>query len=238
MSDAPSRRMFLKNAALGLGVATAAGLRLRADAQPTEASGDAGDFGTFLTKQGESLDDPPANPAAIKPVTEPNVLGPYHRENAPYRAKITPPLEPGPTLLITGTAWGHDTQKPLPGVTIDIWQANAAGRYDNDDPRNPPQPDVFVNRARVLTDELGRYEYETIHPGAYRVGRGFRPPHIHYLVRAAGYQTLITQLYFRGDAHQDTDGLIRDSLIIDLDTHETEHGRYRSGVFDVVLAAK
>ncbi|MEM9418397.1 MAG: hypothetical protein AAGA25_04975, partial [Planctomycetota bacterium] len=174
MSDARTRRSFLKNATLGLGVATAAGLRLRTGAQPTAPSGDAGDFGTFLTKQGESLDTPPTNPAAIKPVTEPNILGPYHREGAPYRAKITPPLEPGPTLLITGTVWGHDTQKPLPGVTLDIWQANAQGRYDNDDPPNPPQPHVILNPPRASPPRRRPEEKGANPPRAQPLRRGVR----------------------------------------------------------------
>lgn len=79
----------------------------------------------------------------------------------------------------------------------------------------------------MLTDEEGRYEYETIHPGAYRIGpQTWRPPHIHYLVRAAGYQTLVTQLYFRGDPHQKTDRFIRESLVIDLDTHKRGGGSW------------
>ncbi len=140
-------------------------------------------------------------------------------------------------LLIKGTLWGLDTRQPLPGVMIDIWQANADGRYDNDDPRNPPADDVFVNRARILTDEFGRYEYETIHPGAYKTGPStWRPSHIHYLVRAKGYKTLITQLYFKDDPHQTTDPFIRESLIIDLNTHQRDGVEYREGVFDIVLA--
>ncbi|MEM7626181.1 MAG: hypothetical protein AAF333_11345 [Planctomycetota bacterium] len=236
MPHESSRRRFLQQSLVGLGVATAAGMRLRADAQPTPGSGGLGAYGDYLNAQGESADRPPTAEALIKPVTEPNILGPFYREAAPYRAKITPPLEPGVALLIRGTVWGFDTQKPLPGVTLDIWQANADGRYDNDNPKHPPAPDVFVNRARVLTDERGRYEYETIHPGTYKIGpQTWRPPHIHYLVRAQGYRTLVTQLYFHGDPHQATDRFIRESLIINLDTHRRNETEYRTGVFDVVL---
>lgn len=168
--------------------------------------------------------------------TEDNILGPFHREGAPFRGKITPPLEPGDVLLIRGRVWALDTRKPMAGVVLDIWQANQAGRYDNDDPKNPPKPDQFTNRARIITDEQGRYEYETIHPGPYRIGpRTWRPPHIHYLVRAEGYRTLVTQLYFKGDPHQDTDRFIKDALIITLEEQQTEQGAYRSGVFDIVL---
>ena len=74
---------------------------------------------------------------------------------------------------------------------------------------------LFVNRARLMTDENGYYEYETIHPGAYRIGpNAWRPPHIHYWVRKQNYRDLVTQLYFRGDAHQREDQFIRQSLIV------------------------
>ncbi len=239
MPQPPSRRTFLRHSLLGLGVASAASLTLKADAQPTESSGGLGSYGDYLTNQGESIDTPPAavesNPKWT--ATEPNILGPFHRERAPYRGKITPPLEPGTVLLIAGTLWGLNTRKPLPAVTLDIWQANAKGRYDNDDPRNPPAPDVFLNRARVLTDEQGRYEYETIYPGAYQTGPNvWRPPHIHYLLRAQGYQSLITQLYFKGDPHQTKDPFIKNSLIIQLESHQRDQTTYQSGTFDIILA--
>jgi protocatechuate 3,4-dioxygenase beta subunit len=63
------------------------------------------------------------------------VLGPYHRANAPLRAKVTPPLVPGTVLVISGRVWRFDMRRPIDNVVIDIWQANAEGRYDNDDPR-------------------------------------------------------------------------------------------------------
>jgi protocatechuate 3,4-dioxygenase beta subunit len=239
MATHPSRRTFLRQSLLGLGVATASGLTLKAGAQPTESSGGLGSYGDYLTNQGESIDAPPAEAdlSSKWTATEPNILGPFHRTNAPYRGKITPPLEPGTVLLIAGTLWGLDTQKPLPGVTLDIWQANIQGRYDNDDPLNPPAPDIFLNRARVLTDEHGRYEYETIHPGAYKTSpTTWRPPHIHYLVRAKGYKPLITQLYFSGDPHQAKDAFIHQSLIIDLEHLKRDQTTYEVGTFDIILA--
>jgi protocatechuate 3,4-dioxygenase beta subunit len=150
---------------------------------------------------------------------------------------VTPPLEPGRVLLIGGRVWGYDTQRPLPGATLDVWQANASGRYDNDDPAKPPQPGVFQNRVRLVADETGAYEYETIHPGPYRIGPDtWRPSHIHYMVQQPGYRTLVTQLYFEGDPHNATDEFIKPSLIIKLDVRETPHGQYRVGTFDIVLA--
>ena len=51
------------------------------------------------------------------------------REGAPYRAKVTPPLAEGTVLLVSGRVWGADTRKPLAGAVLDVWQADAHGRY-------------------------------------------------------------------------------------------------------------
>ncbi|HYT87695.1 MAG TPA: hypothetical protein VEL76_03150 [Gemmataceae bacterium] len=230
-----SRRSFLTQ---GLTVVGASGLVLAADVLPTEASGDLGTYGAYLREQTRRQKPAGGNqPANFRP-TEDNILGPFYREGAPYRAKITPPLEPGTVLLVSGRVWGSDTRKPLPNTILDIWQANATGRYDNDDPKRPPARNVFLNRARLITDENGYYEYETIHPGAYQIGpKTWRPAHIHYMVRHTGYQQLVTQLYFRGDPHNKTDAWIRESLIIDLREQKTAGGQaYRTGTFDVILA--
>jgi catechol 1,2-dioxygenase len=232
-----SRREFMVQGSMGLAALGSAGLVLRADAQPTPASGTLGAYRKFLRRAEKAASGAANQPASWKP-TEDNILGPYYRKGAPFRAKVTPPLEPGVVLVIRGRVWGHDTRKPLAGTVLDVWQANAKGRYDNDDPQKPPAADVFVNRARLLTDENGCYEYETVFPGRYKIGENtWRPSHIHYLVRADGYRTLVTQLYFKGDPYNKTDEFIKESLIIDLVEKKVEKGVYRAGTFDIVLAA-
>jgi catechol 1,2-dioxygenase len=237
-----NRRDFL-NVGLGVG---AGGLILPALAQITEASGDLGSYASVLgqeTQLAQPKTPPVQNPQPPQGnafrVTEDNILGPYHRPNAPFRAKITPPLEAGTVLVISGRVWGFDTRRPLENVLIDIWQANAEGRYDNDDPRRPPAANIFMNRARLSTDATGYYEYETVHPGAYRIGpNAWRPPHVHYMVRHPRYRQLVTQLYFRGDPHQAADQFIRPSLIIDLAEQRIPRGTYKRGTFDIILAAR
>jgi len=231
-----SRREFFRG---GLAAAGAAGLTLRADALPTLSSGTLDHYPLFKVLADAPLpgQEPGKLADAARP-TEDNILGPYYREGAPFRAKVTPPLVKGVPLLIRGRVWGFDTKKPLVGVVLDIWQADADGRYDNDDPARPPAKGVYVNRTRVLTDETGYYEYETIHPGPYKTGPDtWRPSHIHYLVRKAGYATLVTQLYFKGDRFNAKDEFIKPSLVIALESVKVGGNAIETGVFDVVLVA-
>ena len=232
-----SRREFFRG---GLATAGVVALTLRADALPTLPSGTLTHYPEFQALADAPL--PSVAPAALLPdgvkPTEDNILGPYFREGAPYRAKVTPPLAKGTTLLIRGRVWAFDTKKPLVSAVLDIWQADADGRYDNDDPNKPPAKGVYVNRTRVLTDETGYYEYETIHPGPYKIGPdAWRPAHIHYLVRKAGYTTLVTQLYFKGDRFNAKDEFIKPSLIVTLEAAKVNGSAIETGVFDVVLAA-
>jgi catechol 1,2-dioxygenase len=231
-----SRREFFRG---GLAAAGVAGLSLRADALPTLSSGTLNHYPLFKAMADTPLPGEEVGRLAdaARP-TEDNILGPYYREGAPFRAKVTPPLVKGVTMLIRGRVWGFDTKKPLVSAVLDIWQADADGRYDNDDSKNPPAKGVYVNRTRVLTDETGYYEYETIHPGPYQIGENaWRPAHIHYLVRKAGYTNLITQLYFKGDKHNAKDEFIKQSLIITLEPKKVNGSAIETGVFDVVLAA-
>ena len=228
--SAQSRRDFFRFG--GLAALGTTGLVLRADAEPTLSLPDAHGFEEVLFRE----ESPLKLGEGTKP-TEDNILGPYHRAGAPFRGKITPPAEPGKIMVIRGRVWGFDTKKPLAGVVLDIWQANAKGRYDNDDPKNPPAPGLFVNRARLLTDENGYYEYETVHPGAYQTGpSSWRPSHIHYLVRHAGYAKLVTQLYFKGDKLNGADDFIKASLVIELSEEKFNGTTIERGTFDVVLA--
>jgi len=226
-----SRRDLITTGLATLGVGS---LLLRAGAQPTPVSGELGAYGRFLAR----ADKPGVvNPEDKLVPTEDCILGPYHRPGAPFRAKITPPLVPGIVMLIRGRVWGADTRKPLAGARLDIWQANAEGRYDNDDPAKPPRKDVFLNRARVSADESGYYEFETVHPGAYKIGpNAWRPSHIHYWISHPGYVPLVTQLFFKGDPHNKTDDFIKESLIIELETMKVGKANLEVGRFDIVLA--
>jgi protocatechuate 3,4-dioxygenase beta subunit len=111
---------------------------------------------------------------------------------------------------------------PLPGVTIEVWQANAHGRYAHpgDDNPAPLDPD-FQGYARLITDAEGAYRVKTIKPAGYPAGGFNRPPHIHFGI-AGKSSRLVTQLYFAGEPLNDTDPLLastganRGSLIVTL----------------------
>lgn len=217
-------------------------LILPAFAKPTQASGDLGEYAAYgaPTKPPKAEPTKPsATTSSTLALTEDNILGPFYRAGAPYRAKITPPLEKGKVVVVAGRVWSFATKKPISGAVIDIWQANDAGRYDNDDPSRPPKPGVFMNRARVITDETGYYEFESIHPGRYQIGQDlWRPSHIHYMVQAAGHKSLVTQLYFEGDPYNTKDQFIKKSLIVKFQDRKIGDQQAEFGNFNIVLAAK
>jgi catechol 1,2-dioxygenase len=220
-----TRRDFLKRTSVGLAAIGASSLSLRVGADPTPADGTLEEHRDIL----ETTVSPPHRQPATSgdwEVTPSDMLGPFYREGAPFRGKITPPLEAGDILAITGRVWGHDSREPLPGAVLDIWQADIRGEYED------KEENVRL-RARITADEQGYYEYETIYPGRYAT----RPAHIHYIVRHPDYVKLVTQLYFRGDANNKNE-TIEEALITDLEEVEGTGGTYRRGVFDIVLAPR
>jgi protocatechuate 3,4-dioxygenase beta subunit len=173
-----SRREFLETAAtgaLGVGVVACAPAR---DLPPAT---------------GTPSDEPPrdCNP------TPSNVLGPFHRDEAPERTELNPNGEEGERLVISGTVSGLDCPTALGTVDLDVWHCDGQGDYDID-------TDAFAFRGRTQTTD-GTYRLETLLPGRYLEGDEFRPRHIHFLVAADGYERLTTQLYFEDDEFNEVD---------------------------------
>jgi len=101
--------------------------------------------------------------------------------------------------------------EPLSGVKVDIWQANARGRYVHPNDTNPaPLDPNFEGHGVQLTDAEGRYRFKTIKPGAYPTGVDdwTRPPHIHFDVMGH-VNRLVTQMYFDGDALNEKDRILQ-----------------------------
>ncbi|MEH6786715.1 MAG: protocatechuate 3,4-dioxygenase subunit beta [Paracoccus sp. (in: a-proteobacteria)] len=109
----------------------------------------------------------------------------------------------GERIIVHGRVLDENA-RPVPNTLVEIWQANAGGRYRHKkDTYLAPIDPNFGGCGRTLSDENGRYAFRTIKPGAYpwrnRVNN-WRPAHIHVSVFGSGFlQRLITQLYFEGD---------------------------------------
>jgi protocatechuate 3,4-dioxygenase beta subunit len=109
----------------------------------------------------------------------------------------------GERITVSGRLLGSDG-KPVRNSLIEIWQANAAGRYRHRNDRWPaPLDPGFEGGGRNVTDDDGRYEFLTIKPGPYPWGNHYnawRPAHIHFSVMGTAFDDrLVTQMYFPGD---------------------------------------
>lgn len=176
--------------------------------------------------------------------TEAEILGPFYRFGAPFRARLAGPDESGDRLVLTGTVFSSDCRTPLPGALIEVWQANNAGLYDTNKPGNFTETPAFHLRGMLYTNEKGQYEIETIVPGRYPVPPNLpglekyagltRPAHIHFRVMESVHVPVTTQLYFKGDPFIANDPWARHKPSLALDLQQD--GKLRRGVFDVVLA--
>jgi protocatechuate 3,4-dioxygenase beta subunit len=109
----------------------------------------------------------------------------------------------GERIIVTGRVLGSDA-RPLRGQLVEIWQANAAGRYLHDvDQHAAPLDPNFSGAGRCLTDDDGWYRFTTIKPGSYpwrNHPNAWRPNHVHFsLFGRAFSERIVTQMYFPGD---------------------------------------
>ena len=109
----------------------------------------------------------------------------------------------GERILLHGRVLDENA-RPVPKTLVEIWQANAGGRYRHvKDSYFAPLDPNFGGCGRTLTDEDGHYQFLTVRPGAYpwpNRGNDWRPMHVHFSVFGQGFgQRLITQCYFEGD---------------------------------------
>jgi protocatechuate 3,4-dioxygenase beta subunit len=138
--------------------------------------------------------------------------------------------------------------RPLAGQLVEIWQANACGRYNHRVDQHPaPLDPNFTGVGRALTDDQGRYRFVTIKPGAYPWGNhhnAWRPQHIHFsLLGRAFPQRLVTQMYFPGDPlfeydpifNSVTDDAARKRMVSRFDLDETVPDWALAYEWDIVL---
>jgi protocatechuate 3,4-dioxygenase, beta subunit len=175
--------------------------------------------------------------------TPDQILGPFY----PVRRK---PVATG-DLTLGGRAAGTvlylsgrvltTSGKPVAGARVEIWQANAGGRYDHPHDSNPaPLDPNFAGFAVTTTDVEGRYAFKTIRPAPYPTGpERMRPAHIHFSITAENEQ-LVTQMYFAGDPWNDRDTWLnsarrKEALIVDPWPAEGKESGAQQVTFDIVL---
>ena len=132
--------------------------------------------------------------------------------------------------------------EPVRNAKVEIWQANAYGRYTHPSDTNPaPLDPNFEGSAVLTTDAEGRYRFKTIKPAAYPAGPNFmRPAHIHFQV-SGRQDRLVTQIYFENDPYNDSDKFLnsagRKELLIKklLDPAPEFEADSKVAVFDIVL---
>ena len=162
-------------------------------------------------------------------------------------AKDGEPL--GERIIVAGRVL-DEAGRPQPNTLIELWQANAAGRYiDTVDDHDAPIDPNFVGGGRCVTDDEGRYEFVTVKPGAYPWGNhanGWRPQHIHFSLFGPSFATrLITQMYFPGDPLLALDPIYmgvpagaRDLLVADFSLDVTREAFALGYAFDIVLRGR
>jgi protocatechuate 3,4-dioxygenase beta subunit len=142
-------------------------------------------------------------PHRLTEVTGP-LLGEGRVSGTDHDLTVQHPGEPlGERIVVEGRVLEGDG-RPVAGTLVEVWQANAGGRYRHDGDRHPaPLDPNFSGAGRCVTDAEGRWRFVTIKPGAYpwrNHANAWRPAHIHFSVFGRAFtQRLITQMYFPGD---------------------------------------
>ncbi len=173
--------------------------------------------------------------------TEQTVLGPFHMVESPAR-ELGDDINlggGGEPCRVEGRVTGVDGE-PVPGASVDVWQANADGFYDVQQPGVQPERNL---RGLFTTDDGGRFWFRSIVPRSYpipadgpvgelldRTARHpYRPAHLHFLVSAPGYRTVTTHAFVAGSPYLDSDAVfgVKESLV-----REVVDGTL---VFDVTL---
>ena len=194
----------------------------------------------------------PKEPLVIIPHTLSELTGPLYpygkmgaNDSDLTRQHAGEPL--GERIIVQGRVLDEDG-RPIPQTLVEVWQANAAGRYAHrvDDHPAPLDPN-FSGAGRTVTDEEGRYRFLTIRPGAYpwrNHPNAWRPAHIHFsLFGTAFLSRLVTQMYFSGDPLMPLDPVLnsipderaRQRLVSKFDINVTEPEWALGFTFDIVL---
>ena len=178
------------------------------------------------------------------PVFGHDCLGPLDNDLTKNGRKDGEPL--GERILVAGKVV-DEAGRPQPNMLVEIWQANAAGRYvHKTDRHDAPLDPNFFGGGRCVSDDEGFYRFYSVKPGAYPWGNhenAWRPNHIHFSLFGPSIATrLVTQMYFPGDPLLALDPIFlatpepaRDRLVCAFDLSLTEADFALGYRFDIVL---
>jgi protocatechuate 3,4-dioxygenase beta subunit len=181
--------------------------------------------------------------AEIMHPTPAQVLGPYFLPDSPVKKDLTNGAA-GDKFQISGQVLST-SGAPLANATVHVWLADPKGVYDNQDkdgnPLNIPVSQHKL-RARIVTDKNGKFSFTALRPGNYPVGDGpndMRPGHVHFKVEAKGHKTLVTQLYFQDDPHNEHDipgeGFFKPELAVHFQPARPAPNSVQKGAFNFIL---
>ena len=197
----------------------------------------------------------PTRPLVVIPQTLSEITGPVYGHGDPgaldhdlTRQHDGEPL--GERIIVVGRVLDEDG-RPAPETLVEIWQANAAGRYAHaEDRHDAPLDPNFSGAGRALTNADGEFRFVTIKPGAYpwqNHENAWRPAHVHFSVFGPSFLTrLVTQMYFPGDPVLAFDPIFnavpgesaRQRLVASFELDVTEPGRALGYRFDIVLRGR
>ncbi|MGF6232423.1 protocatechuate 3,4-dioxygenase beta subunit [Inquilinus ginsengisoli] len=156
----------------------------------------------------------------------------------------------GERIIVAGRVLDEDA-RPVANTLVELWQANASGRYIHKvDQHDAPLDPNFLGAGRCVTDAEGRYRFLTIKPGAYpwrNHANAWRPQHIHFSLFGPAFATrLVTQMYFPGDPLHTLDPMFnsipdpagRERLVAAFSLDLTEPEVALGYEFDIVLRGR
>jgi protocatechuate 3,4-dioxygenase beta subunit len=210
---------------------------------------------SLFAPYGSTVKRAPQKPLVVIPQTLTEITGPVygHESVTPEQADLTRQHagEPLGERIIVGGRVLDENRRPVPNALIEIWQANAAGRYVHERDQHPaPLDPNFTGAGRVVSDAEGRYRFVTIKPGAYpwrNHHNAWRPAHIHLSLFGPSFLTrIVTQMYFPGDPLFPYDPIFngiadegaRQRLISHFDWDRTEPEWALGYRFDIVLRGR
>ncbi len=193
---------------------------------------------------------PVAIPASLSEVTGPLLGHTLVRPNDTDLTRQHAGEPQGERIIVAGRVLDEDG-RPVPDALIEVWQANAAGRYRHDrDQHDAPLDPNFSGAGRVATDAEGVYRFTSIKPGAYpwpNHHNAWRPQHIHFSLFGPAFATrLVTQMYFPGDPllpldpifNAVPDAAARERLVAHFDLGLTQPAWALGYRFDIVLRGR